>query len=805
MAVSALTARLQVIEKIDAKMKDLDVQLDSEYDRMYDLEELVDTKTNSDECTEEDCNQTEVQYNECCQGITTLEQQLQELKEERERLFIADDDAPATMKSIAESPVSAARPAPPPPRPLARSSSSSSNSMRGGGDGPVAPPRRISSDGASGPTPSPRGSPEKKLSSDDKRARIVEELINTEGSFGADLRVVEATYLKDNGMEEHGIDKETLFGNIVHIAAISERILAALKEEGLKQAEDQEIGRMFLNLSDEIESTYVTYCVNYEAANILLNAEYAKDDGKQAYFVERHRRLSESSAAWDLNSCLIKPVQRIMKYPMLLKEMQASTNPGHPDAANLGLASDAMAAVAKVINERKRTKELLKRYIDSDAANQSSSSSKSVGGKLLHAFSKKGGRLTERIRGQLSRSASAGGEDSEEAVEHRQYATNVKNAQTLDSSAQTLKKCIQKHADQLKASTKCFLDCGTKLVAVYEKDDLADEAALVKGSICGIHAVTEVYVASLTHKVYDPLSSFHGVFANPFKLIAKCEDKRLDFERIKRKYKAAEKDPEKRRLIKADLDLAESTFKALYQQLNQELPKFLELADAFFVRVLDALLKARLTLTKACVAELEPCFHFVRADPAGSVQEIRSTHDAKLRVAAESLVKTSHVVPMVFAKEFRFEDYVSERPPRVPAAALSDRVSMRRSVDGSADPAPWDRRRSSIGKSSSGDFFDSLSVDQQPDDAAPAPSPPPPRAPAPPAPTARGAGADEDSSSHCLCLYDFEAESHFELTIFEGETVRILSLTDPTGNPDWVHIQNEQGAKGYVPKGFLEL
>jgi hypothetical protein len=59
--------------------------------------------------------------------------------------------------------------------------------------------------------------------------------------------------------------------------------------------------------------------------------------------------------------------------------------------------------------------------------------------------------------------------------------------------------------------------------------------------------------------------------------------------------------------------------------------------------------------------------------------------------------------------------------------------------------------------------------------------------------------------SSVLVLYEFEAESSFELTIDEGEMVTILALQDPTGNTEWVHIQNRQGDKGYVPKGFVEL
>jgi len=62
--------------------------------------------------------------------------------------------------------------------------------------------------------------------------------------------------------------------------------------------------------------------------------------------------------AWDLQSLLIKPVQRVLKYPLLLDKLVASTSAKHPDHAAVHNARDAISQVAQDINEIKRRKDL---------------------------------------------------------------------------------------------------------------------------------------------------------------------------------------------------------------------------------------------------------------------------------------------------------------------------------------------------------------------------------------------------------------------------------------------------------------
>ncbi len=62
--------------------------------------------------------------------------------------------------------------------------------------------------------------------------------------------------------------------------------------------------------------------------------------------------------AWDLHSLLIKPVQRVLKYPLLLSSLVKKTEDSRPDYKVLLNAKEAISRVAQDINEIKRRKDL---------------------------------------------------------------------------------------------------------------------------------------------------------------------------------------------------------------------------------------------------------------------------------------------------------------------------------------------------------------------------------------------------------------------------------------------------------------
>lgn len=62
--------------------------------------------------------------------------------------------------------------------------------------------------------------------------------------------------------------------------------------------------------------------------------------------------------AWNLQSLLIKPVQRVLKYPLLLDKLVEFTEEDHPDRKAVLGARDAIAQMAQDINELKRRKDI---------------------------------------------------------------------------------------------------------------------------------------------------------------------------------------------------------------------------------------------------------------------------------------------------------------------------------------------------------------------------------------------------------------------------------------------------------------
>ena len=60
----------------------------------------------------------------------------------------------------------------------------------------------------------------------------------------------------------------------------------------------------------------------------------------------------------DMGSLLIKPVQRIMKYPLLLSELWQATPENHPDFRPLQEAFTAAKIINVNINEFKRRKDI---------------------------------------------------------------------------------------------------------------------------------------------------------------------------------------------------------------------------------------------------------------------------------------------------------------------------------------------------------------------------------------------------------------------------------------------------------------
>ncbi|XP_057568931.1 pleckstrin homology domain-containing family G member 2 isoform X2 [Hippopotamus amphibius kiboko] len=184
--------------------------------------------------------------------------------------------------------------------------------------------------------------------------RVAREIVETERAYVRDLRSIVEDYLGpllDGGVL--GLSAEqvgTLFANIEDIYEFSSELLEDL--EGSSSAGG--IAECFVQRSEDFD-IYTLYCMNYPSSLALLR-ELSLSPPAALWLQERQAQLHHSLP---LQSFLLKPVQRILKYHLLLQELGKHWVEG-PDAGGREVVEEAivsMTAVAWYINDMKRKQE----------------------------------------------------------------------------------------------------------------------------------------------------------------------------------------------------------------------------------------------------------------------------------------------------------------------------------------------------------------------------------------------------------------------------------------------------------------
>lgn len=263
-----------------------------------------------------------------------------------------------------------------------------------------------------------------------KRRHVIKELIDTENLFGRDMKVVDDIY-KGTSQTCQAVtteDAKVLFGNTDEIADFSTSFLETLKAAArpiyvIDKAQrfqskrsstitgssistgdqmsinssdttDAEkdtqttIGEAFLARLDEMEKVYTVYLKNHDAANRKLQT-LQKDENVVLWLSQCKNFASDLTSAWNLDALLVKPVQRVVKYPLLLTALLEATPADHPDYAPCQDALLKLTNMAVRINESKRQADLVEQVVGNRKRKESDGRT---------GLSKAFGRRTEKLR-----------------------------------------------------------------------------------------------------------------------------------------------------------------------------------------------------------------------------------------------------------------------------------------------------------------------------------------------------------------------------------------------------------------------
>ncbi|XP_012512798.1 PREDICTED: T-lymphoma invasion and metastasis-inducing protein 1 isoform X1 [Propithecus coquereli] len=239
----------------------------------------------------------------------------------------------------------------------------------------------------------------RQLSDADKLRKVICELLETERTYVKDLNCLMERYLKPLQKETFLTQDEldVLFGNLTEMVEFQVEFLKTL-EDGVRLVPDLEklekvdqfkkvlfsLGGSFLYYADRFK-LYSAFCASHtKVPKVLVKAR--TDAAFKAFLDAQNPKQQHSST---LESYLIKPIQRILKYPLLLKELFALTDAESEEHYHLDVAIKTMNKVASHINEMQKIHEEFGAVFDQLIAEQTGEKKEvadlSMGDLLLHS------------------------------------------------------------------------------------------------------------------------------------------------------------------------------------------------------------------------------------------------------------------------------------------------------------------------------------------------------------------------------------------------------------------------------------
>ncbi|CAD5120071.1 DgyrCDS8652 [Dimorphilus gyrociliatus] len=190
-----------------------------------------------------------------------------------------------------------------------------------------------------------------------ERKEAILEILNTEKSFGEILTILNCEFKVPLKKSRLLTDEQInlIFNNLNQIIDINEKLTKKIEfavtqglDEGDENLKDVCIGSIF-SKNSALFLAYDAYCNGASQSAILLE-QLQNQKVLLKVFLAALQDENESTRRMYLKDYLIQPVQRIMKYPLLLKRVEKRTPSDHPDKLHLQEAYRKIDRILKHIN-----------------------------------------------------------------------------------------------------------------------------------------------------------------------------------------------------------------------------------------------------------------------------------------------------------------------------------------------------------------------------------------------------------------------------------------------------------------------
>uniref|UniRef100_A0A671NR73 Dynamin-binding protein n=1 Tax=Sinocyclocheilus anshuiensis TaxID=1608454 RepID=A0A671NR73_9TELE len=422
----------------------------------------------------------------------------------------------------------------------------------------------------------------------EKRSKVIDELLQTEHDYIKDLQMCVKEIIHPLQKKQvQSVDFDGLFGNINSVIELSSRLYKTLQDT-------DSIGKVFLDYKGELEEVYKIYCQNHDDAISLLET-YEKDENIQKHVLECLEKLRGIYREWgktnyiNLGSFLIKPVQRVMRYPLLLMELLNTTPESHHDRKQLAEAVISIKEINVNINEYKRRKDLVVKYRKGDEDRLIDKISKLS----MHSIIKKSNRVSSHLKHLTGISPQIKDEAFDDAEKRFRLQERLIKSFIRD---------ISLYLQHIRESASIKVLAAISFCDIYtERQQHMDPERFQRAHRCISDKQFTEFKERTEALVITPLTQLLNMFAGPHKLIQKRRDKLLDYDNCKER---AERLKDKR--VQEELQTARNNYEALNAQLLDELPKFHHAAEDLFTSCVRGFTQAQRDFIALTLGELTP-------------------------------------------------------------------------------------------------------------------------------------------------------------------------------------------------------
>ncbi|KAI8884510.1 Dbl homology domain-containing protein, partial [Backusella circina FSU 941] len=178
---------------------------------------------------------------------------------------------------------------------------------------------------------------------------IASELVTTEETYLCHLKTIKKYYMdplieaasKNQKFLVNRKDIDTIFAFVPQLIAISSALIEQLKSI-IAYESIVSIGKAFCEL-EKYFGVYIAFTINYPKSRKYLEKASSTIAYRQLIQDSARRRTANKML---LSDYMIAPIQRIMRYCLLLKDILKHSDPSHPDYSQLDKSLKYMAALA---------------------------------------------------------------------------------------------------------------------------------------------------------------------------------------------------------------------------------------------------------------------------------------------------------------------------------------------------------------------------------------------------------------------------------------------------------------------------